>query len=66
MFSSTQEMDMDPRESLVEMHGGAEGLQKKALEMLMEANWGVEEGRNVCDDCIVVHTVLRNSLQMLL
>ena len=36
------------------------------LEMLMEANWGVEEGRNVCDDCIVVHTVLRNSLQMLL
>ena len=37
LFSSTQEMDMDPRESLVEMHGGAEGLQKKALEMLMEA-----------------------------
>lgn len=37
LFSSTQEMDMDPRESLVEMHRGEEGLQKKALEMLMEA-----------------------------
>ena len=32
----------------------------------MEANWGVEEGLNVCDDYIVSHTVLRNSLQMLL
>lgn len=37
LFSSTQETDMDPRESLVEMQGREEGLQKKALEMLMEA-----------------------------